>query len=546
MSKQSKLDKSKSSITKNTKEVSSKSSVNQVKKPVSTVKSSVKGSSSANLGIGDINFTDLFSTGKDIVKTVVDVVENPLQGVLEIPKVALKTFDSVNKVADALNTGGNNSKVNALKDSIVKDVAKSVPVITTTNIPTAFSSQVDVPDVTRSSSIDPEDGIEIVHIKGMAYIVGLVGNGALNQIFSIQVIPSDGVSTGSRVAVIAKSFQKWRFRRGKLIYINKQGNNDVNTVGNVLLSYIRGVENNATPNINELYDRGLGVKVGAANQQVILDVPSTGKTWYQTLNSTARDKAWYSDVIIEGYTFDCTNGINVGDVSFEFEIEFKFPMEFDGFGKSLGMPDMMGAMVYILRNAYMQVKVNIPYKAYVKFFLIILEKLINFDDSVQLSEDALDSTFSNCLKSRDSLFLDLVNSKVVGNFKSPKGKLIKDILHHDLNTKKSDLNWLSKIELPIYKSSDDVNDLLFSKFNKEKITRVFGNLGQQYVYFRRHYLDNFASILSLVDNSFILRTNRICYDLLKVHYDYLVFLEDPSEFYKSWEKDIIDDSEFLQ
>jgi hypothetical protein len=542
-------------ITTNSKQkIDNKISSTVVKQNIKTVDSAKKVSSInskgsktgiskiATTGISDINFGDLINTGKDIVKNVVDIVENPVGGLLEVPKTALKVFDSTNKVVDALNTGQTSAKVTQLKDDIVKKVAESTLVVSTTNIPSSFSNQTNFPDIKETRTIDPDDGEEIITISG-TYLVAVLANGGdgLVREFTLRIVPSDGLTLGERVQQLALIEQKWRLVKGTLIWVNGQGSNTDNTVGNIVLSSIKGVINNPSPSIHGITERGKATVTCAVNQNGQVDVPGFNGQWFQTVNSTSvRDMGFYTDAIIEAYSFNTvttTEPIPLGSVLFSFVVQFKFPMEYNGFGKSMGLPDMMGTMVFLIRNAYMQCQLNIPFKAYVKTFLKLLQKLAEYD-SIKKDKALKDITFEGIIpglkyvKKIPSL-LGNCNGGTKKYLTKGKNKRVVELFDNKFSPfPDSYIDKTLMADLDFYQDSSAVQDKIFEFFFKERLIEVFGDLTKQYLYFRDRFLVFYYHILIIIDGTDLVqyKINSIAATLLETYIQYLEVLEDPSKF----------------
>lgn len=198
-------------------------------------------------GIADIDFGKIVDTVKDVVTTGTRVIAGDPTSLLTVPNTILKVVDTAQSTVKAL------SKDNAPKvvvdrvdvghlqnQKVIERLKQSVPVINTTNVPSVYSSEIDLPPLKTSERFI--NGQKVFNVTGTSMISGAMIFAATDPLmfyktYSALINPVDAIFFGPRVQQIASQFQKWRLNQIVANYIPTVG---TQISGQVHLTFTNG------------------------------------------------------------------------------------------------------------------------------------------------------------------------------------------------------------------------------------------------------------------------------------------------------------------
>jgi hypothetical protein len=134
-----------------------------------------------------------------------------------------------------------NQNISGSNEVLVKELQKHMPVIQTTNLPSAYSSQFTAPPLISSSSTT-KNGVRITNIRGSNLFqdFGYASTSAFTFSNSHRLTPTSTVSIfGSRLKAIALNYQRWRLNSFSIDYIPVQ---PTSSPGQIYLMAYNGVD----------------------------------------------------------------------------------------------------------------------------------------------------------------------------------------------------------------------------------------------------------------------------------------------------------------
>lgn len=289
------------------------------------------------MGLKDLNFGEIGSTIKDVVSTGMGMASgNPLS-LLSIPNTIMSVLNTTNNAISDLNKFEPKQVVAKQVDmnessniKLVQNLKNYMPVVNTSNIPSAFGMEVKLPPLTRSESV--HNGRKITTISGGVALNGLrfgppgYNLSTLYLGLTSLVHPQVSALFGSRVASLASIFQQWRLVSGNLQYINQVG---TNVTGSVVLSILDGTNVSGSTLITDVSQRDFYTQ-SAVYSQATLSFPGSDNFMWCGMNGGPDPIKFYAQQRIEIYTTGNTGGTFadvVGFPLFTFTLEFRSAAE---------------------------------------------------------------------------------------------------------------------------------------------------------------------------------------------------------------------------
>jgi hypothetical protein len=162
---------------------------------------------------------DIVSTGTSVAKVVASLAEgNPL-GLLEVPNTVMKVIDTtkniINNVSKSTATEKvvlkNNTDIKSVENTVlINKLSEHMPVITTTQIPSSYSTEYSQPplDLTPKTL----NGRNILGVKGSYALAPYYNEATVGQLwnYAVRMTPNGGTVFGPRVSSIASTYQMYR------------------------------------------------------------------------------------------------------------------------------------------------------------------------------------------------------------------------------------------------------------------------------------------------------------------------------------------------
>lgn len=281
-------------------------------------------------GIQDINFGDVISTVGDVVRTGTRLASGDPSALLAVPNTIMKVIDTGSSVIRDLNKKDGESKVivnpsekiESQNEVVLEKLKKTIPVIHTSSLPTAFANEVTLPPVVTTEKI--VNGRRILNIKGSNVLPPLeyAATYIVHRAYAIVITPVTSGFFGPRCKAISEVFQKWKLNSMQIEYIPTQ---PTNQPGNVILNILESTNIPlAATTLSDLSQRE-HFAMTSSYSKTTLRVPGRN-TWFYTdeTNPTGSDIKFFTGWTAEFYTAGNINTL-VGEAGYpviSFDIDF--------------------------------------------------------------------------------------------------------------------------------------------------------------------------------------------------------------------------------
>jgi hypothetical protein len=127
---------------------------------------------------------DVISTGMSVGKVLSSVAEGNPAGLLEIPNTVMKVIDTSKNIVRSIQSSDAKEKVvledkkdiKSVQDTVILDKLSSVmPVVTTTQLPTSYSTEVSIPEITITRSMSNGKEIDVVRGSYLCAAIAVTG-----------------------------------------------------------------------------------------------------------------------------------------------------------------------------------------------------------------------------------------------------------------------------------------------------------------------------------------------------------------------------------
>lgn len=284
---------------------------------------------------------NVVSTGGQILKNIEGFVENPLVGLAELPKTVMKVIDTGSGILRNIQSKDVKEKVvlengkdvsSKENDILLEKLSKSMPVISTTSLPSAFSTEVSMPSLKTYEST--WNGRKVVRLQGSSILGDVSTSSITTGAWNLQGRET-AQSFGSRVTAILSQHQMYRIRQIDYRYIPNRG---TDYEGQILLCAMDGVEVSNYYPTSGGSSQAIGasqrehVTIGTLNAPCSLTIQGKGD-WLYVFNGGTYAQHFYSS-ITRGflvYNYGSVTSQNCGQIIQTFDIECTSASEF-GFG----------------------------------------------------------------------------------------------------------------------------------------------------------------------------------------------------------------------
>lgn len=278
---------------------------------------------------------DILSTGQSVAKTVSSLGSgNPL-GLLEVPNSIMKVIDTTKNIIRNVSTTdqkekvilSNQSEIKSQGDQVLLNKLKTtMPVITTTQLPTSYSTEYSQPplEITEYSA----GNRKIQRVRGTYALATCVDdNNSLSTRwnYSFRLTPTSPGVFGSRVNAIADKFQMWRIKSVTASWIPTQG---TDYVGNYYLVFMDGTDiaNHYAASITfQDISQREHAQPGSVKQGSNLTYKPVDNNWFYCSNWASSDMKFYSPASFGTLVYNYVPTVTanrVGYVLLTFDLEF--------------------------------------------------------------------------------------------------------------------------------------------------------------------------------------------------------------------------------
>lgn len=277
--------------------------------------------------------SDVLSTGAQIGKNIVDIASDPALGLLEVPSTIMKVVDTTSNIVRNVSKSDAKEKIVLQDKATLNDQANSIvfnklkeqmPVITTTQIPSSYSTEINQAPLTVTERVS--NGRKITNVSGSYALapsyddltVGYKWN------YSLRLTPVDPNCFGPRVESIASTFQMYRINSVTANWIPTIGT-DYN--GNVLLNFMDGTDTSDQYGSSIDYQTASQrdhIQPSSAKLGTSLTVKGKGD-WLYVYNSVSGDPKFFTSLTFGNLTHlyvAPSSPTRMGYVMLTFDIDF--------------------------------------------------------------------------------------------------------------------------------------------------------------------------------------------------------------------------------
>jgi len=483
---------------------------------------------SSRTGIQDLNFGQILDTALTVGKTAVDTLTNPVQGLTEIPNTVLKVIDtSVNSVT-ALNKSDLPTKniqmvksdLNQIQNQrIVDELGKTQPIITTTQLPSSYSTELQIPPPRTYENVDSDGNTVSTAVGGWQPQLVQSSASTLQQCVGVlKMLVTDSSTFAPNITNAALNKSKWRLNYIDIMFLPSNGQS---YPGNFYITATRGTIQVLTPTLQQLSQRKYFVK-GSLNKPLQMRVIGEDK-WFQVYNPAGgEDWKFYTDYMWACYCQDVswTTGANqLGSIFTFASVSFKFEVELQNIGKSL--------IDYTIREVFngWALTNDIKFLPYIKCIQRLFQTVTSRNSSTKLLSYQCDkNSFSHD-------FNNLSKMKI-----NPKMKEIdRDRIESNTIIRS---NWNNNLLIP----DQEIDEIIDRIFFNENLRNLIGDIKKQFIIIRTALLGIYGDMIFLATGQEPgVQIDSVLAAILSSYIRYKQIVSDPSDLMDEDIIDVVDD-----